>query len=128
MGSQATREADAVLYTRAGLEIGVAATKTFTSQVAAIYLLGLWLARGAGPWTAERITELIGELKALPRKIEETIDSGRRAGQGDRPQPARPALLPLPRPPHRAAGLPRGGAEDEGDLLHPLRRLRGRGR
>ena len=44
MGSQATRDADSVLFTRAGLEIGVAATKTFTSQVAAIYLLGLWLA------------------------------------------------------------------------------------
>ena len=43
MGSQATRDADAVLFTRAGLEIGVAATKTFTAQVAAMYLLGLWL-------------------------------------------------------------------------------------
>ena len=49
MGSQATRDADSVLFTRAGLEIGVAATKTFTSQVAAIYLLGLWLAQSRGP-------------------------------------------------------------------------------
>ncbi len=48
MGSQATRDADSVLFTRAGLEIGVAATKTFTSQVAAIYLLGLWLAQSRG--------------------------------------------------------------------------------
>ena len=48
MGSQATRDSDAVLFTRAGLEIGVAATKTFTSQVAAMYLLGLWLAQTAG--------------------------------------------------------------------------------
>ena len=39
-GSQATREADGVLYTRAGLEIGVAATKTFVCQVAVMYLLG----------------------------------------------------------------------------------------
>ena len=52
MGSQATRDADAVLFTRAGLEIGVAATKTFTSQVAAMYLLGLWLAQERG--TMER--------------------------------------------------------------------------
>jgi glutamine---fructose-6-phosphate transaminase (isomerizing) len=44
MGSQATREADGVLYTRAGLEIGVAATKTFVSQVVAMYLLALRLA------------------------------------------------------------------------------------
>src|SRR5947209_19427572 len=41
MGSQATREADGVLYTRAGLEIGVAATKTFVTQVVAMYLLAL---------------------------------------------------------------------------------------
>src|SRR5262249_797307 len=40
-GSQATRDADGVLYTRAGLEIGVAATKTFVCQVAVMYLLGL---------------------------------------------------------------------------------------
>ena len=39
MGSQATRDADGVLFTRAGLEIGVAATKTFLGQVAAMYLL-----------------------------------------------------------------------------------------
>ena len=44
LGSQATRDADGVLYTRAGLEIGVAATKTFVAQVAAMYLLGLKLA------------------------------------------------------------------------------------
>ena len=48
MGSQATRDADTVLFTRAGLEIGVAATKTFTAQVAAMYLLGLWLAQSRG--------------------------------------------------------------------------------
>ncbi len=45
MGSQATRDSDAVLFTRAGLEIGVAATKTFTCQVAAMYLIGLWVAQ-----------------------------------------------------------------------------------
>ena len=44
LGSQATRDADGVLYTRAGLEIGVAATKTFVAQVAAMYLIGLKLA------------------------------------------------------------------------------------
>ena len=75
MGSQATRDADSVLFTRAGLEIGVAATKTFTSQVAAIYLLGLWLAQVRDHIDRERVAELVGELKALPRKIEETIDS-----------------------------------------------------
>jgi glutamine---fructose-6-phosphate transaminase (isomerizing) len=73
MGSQATREADSVLYTRSGLEIGVAATKTFTSQVAAMYLLGMWLAQDRGTLTPEVIHKLIGEMKAMPRAIQETI-------------------------------------------------------
>jgi len=75
MGSQATRDADAVLFTRAGLEIGVAATKTFVSQVAAIYLLGLRLAELRGTMTRERLAELIAALKRIPSKIEETIES-----------------------------------------------------
>ena len=73
MGSQATRDADAVLYTRAGLEIGVAATKTFVAQVAAMYLVGLRLAELRGTLSPERIAELVAELKALPSKIETTI-------------------------------------------------------
>ena len=75
MGSQATRDCDAVLFTRAGLEIGVAATKTFVSQVAAIYLLGLRLAELHGTLPPERIVELVAELKGIPSKIEETIES-----------------------------------------------------
>jgi glucosamine--fructose-6-phosphate aminotransferase (isomerizing) len=74
MGSQATRDADAVLYTRAGLEIGVAATKTFVAQVAAMYLLGLRLAELRGTLPAPRIAELVAEMKALPSKIEETLE------------------------------------------------------
>ena len=75
MGSQATRDADAVLFTRAGLEIGVAATKTYVSQVAAMYLLGLRLAEVRGTMRPERIAELVAELKSLPSKLEETIES-----------------------------------------------------
>jgi len=73
MGSQATREAGAVLYTRAGLEIGVAATKTFVAQVAAMYLIGLRLAELRGTLPAERLAELVTEMKALPSKIESTL-------------------------------------------------------
>jgi glucosamine--fructose-6-phosphate aminotransferase (isomerizing) len=73
MGSQATRDADAVLYTRAGLEIGVAATKTFLAQVAAMYLLGLRLAELRGTLSPERLSELVAEMKALPSKMEETL-------------------------------------------------------
>jgi len=74
MGSQATRDADAVLYTRAGLEIGVAATKTFVAQVAAMYLLGLRLAELRETLPPERLAELVVELRELPVKIEETIE------------------------------------------------------
>jgi glutamine---fructose-6-phosphate transaminase (isomerizing) len=73
MGSQATRESDGVLFTRAGLEIGVAATKTFVCQVAAIYLLGLRLAELRGTLPAERIAELVGEVKRLPHCIDEVV-------------------------------------------------------
>jgi glucosamine--fructose-6-phosphate aminotransferase (isomerizing) len=69
MGSQATRDADGVLFTRAGLEIGVAATKTFVSQVAAMYLLGLRLAELRGTLDAKRLTELVSDLKRLPHHI-----------------------------------------------------------
>ena len=73
MGSQATRDADAVLFTRSGIEISVAATKTFVSQVAAMYLLGLRLAELRGTMPPERIAELVAELKSLPSKLQETI-------------------------------------------------------
>jgi glutamine---fructose-6-phosphate transaminase (isomerizing) len=75
MGSQATRDSDAVLFTRAGLEIGVAATKTFTSQVAAMYLLGLWVAQQRGALDEARLAELISELKKLPNAIQATLDT-----------------------------------------------------
>jgi glucosamine--fructose-6-phosphate aminotransferase (isomerizing) len=73
MGSQATRDADAVLYTRAGLEVSVAATKTFVAQAAAMYLLGLRLAELRGTLEPARLTELIAELKHLPSRIDETL-------------------------------------------------------
>ena len=73
MGSQATRDADAVLFTRSGIEVSVAATKTFVSQVAAMYLLGLRLAELRGTCPPARIAELVAELKSLPSKLQEAI-------------------------------------------------------
>jgi glucosamine--fructose-6-phosphate aminotransferase (isomerizing) len=73
MGSQITRDADGVLFTRAGLEIGVAATKTFVCQVAAIYLLGLRLAQLRGTLEPQRLAELVAELGRLPHRIEQTL-------------------------------------------------------
>jgi glucosamine--fructose-6-phosphate aminotransferase (isomerizing) len=73
MGSQATRDADAVLYTRAGPEVSVAATKTFVAQVAAMYLLGLKLAHLRETMPEAELAELVAEMKALPSKIEATL-------------------------------------------------------
>lgn len=81
MGSQATREADGVLFTRAGLEVSVAATKTFVCQVAVIYLLGLRLAELRGTLPPERIAELVSEIKRLPHCITEITDSPELAEQ-----------------------------------------------
>jgi len=74
MGSQATRDADGVLFTRAGLEVGVAATKTFVCQVAVMYLLALRLAELRGTLDRERRTELVSELKRIPRCIESLME------------------------------------------------------
>jgi glucosamine--fructose-6-phosphate aminotransferase (isomerizing) len=73
VGSSAAREADAVLYTRAGPEIGVASTKAFTSQMAALCLLGIALGIRKGKLHPLEIQTLKEMLKDLPRLIEKTL-------------------------------------------------------
>ncbi|OPX09488.1 glutamine--fructose-6-phosphate transaminase (isomerizing) [Mycobacterium sp. AT1] len=68
-GSQIPRECDAVLYTRAGPEIGVASTKTFLAQVAANYLVGLALAQARGTKYPDEVAREFGELEAMPDLI-----------------------------------------------------------
>ncbi len=75
MGSQATRDADGVLYTRAGLEVSVAATKTFVCQVAVLYLLALRMAELRAALDADELTRLVSELKHLPRYVDDTLSS-----------------------------------------------------
>jgi glutamine---fructose-6-phosphate transaminase (isomerizing) len=79
MGSQATREADQVLYTRAGLEVSVAATKTFVAQIAAMYLLALRMAELRGTLPPERLRQLVWELKRLPHAITRITEGGTEA-------------------------------------------------
>ena len=79
MGSQATRDADGVLFTRAGLEIGVAATKTFLAQVAAMYLLGLRLGELRGKLPVEDRRRLIADLKQMPHHIDALLESSKDA-------------------------------------------------
>jgi glutamine---fructose-6-phosphate transaminase (isomerizing) len=73
-GSQATRDSDGVLFTRAGLEIGVAATKTFVAQVAAMYLFALKLAQLRGKLEQEVINNLCSELRAMPHAIATLVE------------------------------------------------------
>jgi glutamine---fructose-6-phosphate transaminase (isomerizing) len=74
MGSQATREADGVLYTRAGLEIGVAATKTFVAQLIVMYLLALRLAELRGTLAPEELAAKVADLRRLPHAIAEVLE------------------------------------------------------
>ena len=69
MGAQITREVDSVLYTRAGLEMGVAASKTFTAQISLLYLIALKLAQVRETLPEEEIQSLIAEVQLLPEKI-----------------------------------------------------------
>jgi glucosamine--fructose-6-phosphate aminotransferase (isomerizing) len=72
-GSLITREAEAVLLTRAGPEIGVAATKTFLAQIAALQLLALELARTRATVPQEQLLKLGRALRRAPERVEETL-------------------------------------------------------
>jgi glucosamine--fructose-6-phosphate aminotransferase (isomerizing) len=74
MGSQITREVDSVLYTRTGLEVGVAASKTFTAQVALMFLIGLKLAQCRGTLPPEEIEFILDEVYDLPAKMHRFLD------------------------------------------------------
>jgi len=71
--SALARESDAVLYTRAGLEIGVAATKTFTTQLVAMQLLALYLAQVRGTLDSGAIDLLVKDMLLLPGQVEEVL-------------------------------------------------------
>ncbi|MGD9619884.1 MAG: glutamine--fructose-6-phosphate transaminase (isomerizing) [Mycolicibacterium sp.] len=68
-GSQIPRECDAVLYTRAGPEIGVASTKTFLAQIAASYLVGLALAQARGTKYPDEVAREFSDLESMPDLI-----------------------------------------------------------
>ena len=74
-GSTLPRESDAALYTHAGPEIAVASTKAFLSQIAAAYLLGLYLAQLRGNMYKDEIRTILEELQKMPEKIQAVIDN-----------------------------------------------------
>ncbi|MDT5162009.1 MAG: hypothetical protein QOD59_1192 [Mycobacterium sp.] len=74
-GSQIPRECDAVLYTRAGPEIGVASTKTFLAQIAANYLVGLALAQARGTKYPDEVEREYRALEAMPDLIARVLET-----------------------------------------------------
>ncbi len=76
VGSSLAREADGVLYTHAGPEIGVAATKTFATQMVALHLTALFLAQVRGSMFPEEIAEIVERMHELPRDVERAIALG----------------------------------------------------
>ncbi|MDQ3857733.1 MAG: glutamine--fructose-6-phosphate transaminase (isomerizing) [Actinomycetota bacterium] len=75
-GTQITREVDSVLYTRAGMEMAVAASKTFTAQVSLLFLVALKLAQARDALSADEVAGLLSEVRALPAKIDAFLDGG----------------------------------------------------
>ena len=73
-GSTIPRESDAVIYTHAGPEIGVASTKGFLTQLVACYLLGLYLAQVRGTRYGDEIASIVAELTAVPDKIAQVLE------------------------------------------------------
>jgi glucosamine--fructose-6-phosphate aminotransferase (isomerizing) len=73
MESTIARESDGALYTHAGPEIGVASTKAFTTQLAALFLTAVWLGRRRGALSAERAGKLLDEIRQLPRHFDSLL-------------------------------------------------------
>jgi len=73
-GSTIPRESDAVIYTHAGPEIGVASTKGFLTQLVACYLLALYLAQLKGTRYGEEIAQIMDQLEAMPDHIQTVLD------------------------------------------------------
>ncbi|HEV2423790.1 MAG TPA: glutamine--fructose-6-phosphate transaminase (isomerizing) [Terriglobia bacterium] len=73
LGSMVSREAKGVIYTHAGPEIGVSATKTFTAELVALYLFSIYLGQIRKELTAEDARRLLADLVALPRQIESVL-------------------------------------------------------
>ena len=73
-GSTIPRESDAVIYTHAGPEIGVASTKGFLTQLVACYLLALYLAQVKGTRYGDEIDEVMGQLEEMPAHVQRVLD------------------------------------------------------
>ena len=75
VGSTITRKADEILLTKSGMEIGVAATKTFTAQILTLYMLGIYVARLKKLIDVETSRHIITSMKSVPGLIESLLDN-----------------------------------------------------
>ena len=125
MGSQITREVDSVLYTRAGIEMGVAASKTFTAQIALIYLIALKLSQIRETLPPGEIEFILDYVYKLPRKIQAFLDGDHPIEEIAQRYHDPQFFLYLGR--QSGCRCARGRAEAEGDLVHPDRGVLGGG-
>jgi glucosamine--fructose-6-phosphate aminotransferase (isomerizing) len=94
VGSSLAREADGVLYTHAGPEIGVAATKTFSTQMVALHLTALYLAQVRASMFPDEIAEIVEDMRALPDRVRTAIGLDRQIrGVAERYASARDVLF-----------------------------------
>ncbi|MBM3699580.1 MAG: glutamine--fructose-6-phosphate transaminase (isomerizing) [Actinobacteria bacterium] len=75
VGSTISRESDSVIYTHAGPEIGVCATKTFTAQIIVMYLIGLYLAKRKNLLSEDALNGFINELEIMPAKVQQVLNN-----------------------------------------------------
>lgn len=78
VGSSITREVDDVIYTRAGLEMGVAASKTFSTQLIALYMLSIQMGLAKGILSFDEARKMREELRRMPRVVQRVLDSSSR--------------------------------------------------
>ena len=124
--SSMARESDAVLYTRAGPEIGVAATKTHLAQITALEILALYLAQARDTMTPADARLVLAAMGRLPELVAAAVDRADDVQAVSDRFSGSPTFLFLGR--HVGLpGRPRGGAQAEGAGLRTGRGLPGRG-
>ena len=128
MGSQATRDADGVLFTRAGPRgLRSPRRRRSSARSPSMYLLGAAPRRAARHARRRRAARSSSPTSSACRTASASCSTASsRTSTAIAASLLGPGLLPLPRPPRRAAGRARGRAQAQGDLLHLDRRLRRR--
>ena len=124
VGSTIARESDDVLYTWAGPEIAVATTKAFSTQLAVVYLIGLYCAEALGTLDEAEYDRIVSELLLIPTKLEQILDNRADIQYFASLYFNHPSIFFIGRNIDYAIGME--APSSSRDLLHPLGGLRGR--